>query len=509
VTPLPKPYLRDLFLRVLLALLGLYCLVYIARASFTLGHVRYFTLFDDAMISLRYARNLAFGEGLVWNPGERVEGITNPLWTLLMAPWQALLPPEWAALPVQLLSAGCLLLNTVQVYRLGMLLSPETRSVARGAALLTATYYSLNNWALLGMEVGLLALLLTTAVRLALERPQRLWLLYTLLVLGVWTRLDFLLPALLLAAVAARKPLGIVLLLVLGVLTPTLFRFLYYSDILPNTYYLKLTGYPLGLRLTRGLFVLGTFLWSVKLVPVLWPLVYGLRTGGAARLLCALFLAQCGYSAWVGGDAWEGWGANRYLSTAVSLLFVVLAQAIAAVAKNRRGWLIGLTALMVVLGNTRNGVRSLGRALLLVPPVYAHGGLGDNDNLVLTLRGLIVKDITQSDALVAVTTAGHGSFFMERRCLDALGKCDKVIARLPMHQAPPGTSPYTWFYPGHLKYDPVYTIETKKPDVIVEYSDSPGAAYQRLETSVGPLWLRTSSPKIQWDRVERHRSQSR
>lgn len=38
---------------------------------------------DDAFITYRYARNLARGEGLVFNPGERVEGYTNFLWTVL------------------------------------------------------------------------------------------------------------------------------------------------------------------------------------------------------------------------------------------------------------------------------------------------------------------------------------------------------------------------------------------------------------------------------------------
>lgn len=41
---------------------------------------------DDAYISFRYARNLADGLGLVWNAGEYVEGYTNFLWTLLLAP---------------------------------------------------------------------------------------------------------------------------------------------------------------------------------------------------------------------------------------------------------------------------------------------------------------------------------------------------------------------------------------------------------------------------------------
>src|SRR4051794_35154349 len=42
---------------------------------------------DDAYISFRYARNLADGFGLVFNPGEQVEGFSNLLWTLLLTPF--------------------------------------------------------------------------------------------------------------------------------------------------------------------------------------------------------------------------------------------------------------------------------------------------------------------------------------------------------------------------------------------------------------------------------------
>ena len=45
---------------------------------------------DDAYISFRYAHNLIHGHGLTFNPGERVEGYTNFLWTVLMAPFEAL-----------------------------------------------------------------------------------------------------------------------------------------------------------------------------------------------------------------------------------------------------------------------------------------------------------------------------------------------------------------------------------------------------------------------------------
>src|SRR4029077_13682341 len=64
----------------------LYASFFIYRTSFDVDGERYFSLFDDAMISMRYARNLAHGLGLVWNPGgARVEGYTDPLWVLFMS----------------------------------------------------------------------------------------------------------------------------------------------------------------------------------------------------------------------------------------------------------------------------------------------------------------------------------------------------------------------------------------------------------------------------------------
>src|SRR5262245_50848593 len=41
---------------------------------------------EDAYITFRYARNLASGNGLVYNPGEWVMGFSSPSWTL----WNAL-----------------------------------------------------------------------------------------------------------------------------------------------------------------------------------------------------------------------------------------------------------------------------------------------------------------------------------------------------------------------------------------------------------------------------------
>ena len=44
-----------------------------------------FYLYDDAFITFRYAANLAQGNGLVYNLGQRVQGTTSPLWALILA----------------------------------------------------------------------------------------------------------------------------------------------------------------------------------------------------------------------------------------------------------------------------------------------------------------------------------------------------------------------------------------------------------------------------------------
>src|SRR5580658_5521599 len=59
----------------------------IYRTSFVLQGRRIFCLFDDAMISMTYARNLVEGYGLNWaRRGAPVEGFSHPLWTALMVP---------------------------------------------------------------------------------------------------------------------------------------------------------------------------------------------------------------------------------------------------------------------------------------------------------------------------------------------------------------------------------------------------------------------------------------
>lgn len=67
-------------------------LIVIAALTFAARLVPGERTIDDAFITFRYARNLLSGHGFVYNPGERVQGTTTPLYTVLMAGEKALLP---------------------------------------------------------------------------------------------------------------------------------------------------------------------------------------------------------------------------------------------------------------------------------------------------------------------------------------------------------------------------------------------------------------------------------
>jgi hypothetical protein len=462
-----------------------YASAFIYRTSFVIDGERYFSLFDDAMVSMRYASNLAHGHGAVWNPGgERVEGYTNPLWVLTMAGAHLLpLPASKVSLVVQIAGAMALLLNLVVTARLTSRLTGGSRLAVGTALLLTASYLPLNNWGLQGLEVGPLALLVTASAWLAvdgLERgsvPRRL---YLLLGLGTLIRLDMLvaglavLGALVVADPAHRRRhilwgLGVLLLCLGG---QTMLRWWYYGDLLPNTYYLKMTGYPVGYRLSRGAIVLVKVLVRLAIgLSLLLPSLVLLRPDRRVGLLMALIAGQAAYSVYVGGDAWE-WagGSNRYLAIVMPILFVLVAVGIArAHARSDRprefAWAMAGSAVgtVVLLNLATND--SLRGVALLDPPM----AVADNAKKVATARFL--RAITRPTATVAVVWAGAEPYFMGRQTIDLLGKNDRVIARRPM-RLPPDTvsslTAYTFFLPGHLKWDYAYSIGQLRPDVVAE-----------------------------------------
>lgn len=132
-------------------------------ASLLIAHmwrVRSFTI-DDAYISFRYARNFSRGLGLVYNPGERIEGYTNFLWTVLLGVGLKLgIDPVGLA---KVMGAASALGTLWFVYRLGDRMRPYTNMPSIATWLLSSTIV-FSGYAVFGLETALFSLLVTAGV---------------------------------------------------------------------------------------------------------------------------------------------------------------------------------------------------------------------------------------------------------------------------------------------------------------------------------------------------------
>ncbi|MCX6639383.1 MAG: glycosyltransferase family 39 protein [bacterium] len=525
---MPKHGTAKLFFFSLILIYAVYAGVFIYNTSFVIDGQRCYSLFDDAMISMRYAQNLAHGDGLIWNPdGEKVEGFTNPLWVLFMTVFHLFpISPAKISLCIQISGALFLLVNLFLVRSISRNLFSGDEFYAHAAVFLTAFYLPLNNWALQGMEVSLLTLLISLVVYLMMRslKSKRFnpWI-YLILGIGIWVRMDMAVPYLivwlfLVISDRSSRPRHIgwgLSLFALSILSQTLFRWWYYGDLLPNTYYLKMTGYPLMLRWSRGAAVAWQFIKQINISIFLLPfLSLFFRRNRATILLISLFIGQMLYSIHVGGDAWEYWGgSNRYITIVMPLFFILLggwlwaaeewlAERLKTESNGSRLSLRMLSLLIILIAflkmNTVFSPTPSLKELFLQKPVLAV-----TDNREMVECGLRLKEYTTPQAKIAVVWAGAIPYFSDRPCIDMLGKNDRVIARQKAHLSD-GNDRYTAFYPGHMKWDYDYSIGQLKPDVITQFygvtaeeaEEYMGDEYRKVDLD-GFVWeLRKGSPEI-------------
>jgi len=218
---------------------------------------------DDPFISYRYAQNLVAGHGLVFNPGERVEGYTNFLWTMMLAGGIALgIDPVPLSKVAGILSE---LLTLAVVIGCGARISPSPWGPLAAALALIANR-SYITWGGGGLEAPLFGLLTVCAVCVFIRSDTR----WGLASAGVFSALAALTRpegALLPLAIAVvhvararrehggREAFRGALALAAGFLAVFLphfiWRLAYYGYPLPNTFYAKVGGNIAG-RLARG-----------------------------------------------------------------------------------------------------------------------------------------------------------------------------------------------------------------------------------------------------------------
>lgn len=236
---------------------ALFVVASLAIVAATVGHLAYYfpRTVDDLFISLRFAENLARGNGAVYNVGERVEGYSGALWMFLQALGFVLRID--GVVWTKVLGLVCLLATQLGLYRL----TRDVLGARPWIALVPCAAFALNsyaiNWSTLGLETPLnlaTIVLLPVAVHAYLSTPdtrRRVFACLAIVACGMarpesvlYLAVNAIAPVI--AAGSRDKARAVALQLVRGLwpaiavlLAMLLLRRGYYGEWVPNTYFVK------------------------------------------------------------------------------------------------------------------------------------------------------------------------------------------------------------------------------------------------------------------------------
>ncbi|HVU04450.1 MAG TPA: hypothetical protein VHE30_21985 [Polyangiaceae bacterium] len=483
---------------------------------------RFWGVADDVYISADFARTFLQGGGLRWFPeAPKVEGFSNPLWVAVLAVVHALPGFRETDLGLWLVAVNAaVLVALAHAYGRGLrralsLLSVENPTAGRVAlsVLVSASgCVVLCHCAAIGFETALATWFAFAAFvdALAVDGPVPVGRVGVLVGLAFWTRMDAVLPcaaAVVLVFLRGGGARGVARALsIASVMMAASFvaRFLYFGQWLPNTYYLKATGWPLRPRLEQGMFLAlaPVLLLALAVVP---GLVLVLRRSRAVGRLAAIALLPYGltlfYSVHNGGDLVAAFGLDRF--TAMGTPFLVFGLSIVALAlpAGRVSAFVGSAVAMVVAaGPALDGLRTF---------LDPRGG-APRDTLVeaFAYQGELIRDFARSGARVAVCAAGATVYFSHAGGVDLLGKIEPLVAREPVRERVPPDARCWRGFPGagHNKEDTPLVFAERHPEISVVVP--PGRAlgdYERFTYRGVPFYARRGTSFVDWSRVSRAR----
>ncbi len=433
------------------------CVVTLVAMAWTLG----VGLVDDSYIFLRYARNFAQGNGAVFNVGERVEGFSSPLWTLMLGTAGMMLPRFETLAYVLGLACG---IGIVIVLLFGV--RRWAPSLGRGELFVlgmgTATCPILVFWSASGMDTALFVLLITAALVSLTRDSEKTGLskrTTLLLILATLARMEAVLLVGLAAFVFAAQRRSVRALWGYGLSVGALLliRYSYYGSWVPNTYHAKVT-FGLAQRLSNGLSYGWPALWAnVLLVAALACAVLLVGRRRSARTAPTVWLAAgwvvvwCAYVVYVGGD---NFALFRFLLPLIPALFLLAAMGWSSVrvrlsARRRYAVLVGVALIL--------GISHVRTFLAQAEGYYGDAKLAQSWKTV----GEWLERETPPDTVIATIVPGALGYFGCRPTIDMLGLTDGRVSREGQVFAGGGH--------GHARYHTDYIFE-RSPDLVLYHS---------------------------------------
>ena len=480
-------------------------------AAVLVGHARLFDFVtDDAYISFRYARNLALHGQLVFNLGERVEGYTNFLWTVVLA-----LGIKLGLGPVALsrfLGVALGIATLAVVVRMSLRLAGETRSRWHLVApLLLAATGAYACWCSGGLETQLFTFLATLGFDLVLGEVAlgRGFASAAVLAFAAMTRPEgamfFALVSLFRLVTNLRRERRLLPRkhelawagLFVGLFTPYfLWRWHYYGWPFPNTFYVKSSGAAGTWKL--GAYYLRRFCEDYGVHFLLLVVLFGRAARDDTRrrdlrLLAAIVcLAFAAYVVKVGGDFM---GLYRFILPVLPLGAVVLAESsrrLYAMLSPRLGaWVPGIALGLVGLGFVAGSAHTSHEALTFV-------GADNGIDMPAYLKHYAEERIPvgqwlgrygRPDDLATFGGAGVIPYYSEIPGFDVFGLVDATIAHDPRMTVSNR--------PGHQKWGSDEYMLSRRPTLITHrYCIGSSCSVENGFPPSGYEWVRaiTSEP---------------
>lgn len=417
---------------------------------------------DDAFTSFRYAQNLVDGHGLVYNPGERVEGYTNFLWTLIITCFmKAGFQPEGLSQVLGVISG---VIGIVLTFLVSSKIAPKDKFLNLLACLFLAANTCYAVWAIAGLETTFFtALILGGATRyiFELQNKERIPLSSVIFGIASLTRPEGLLffgvtlihqITLLLLKKGSPKNIFLSIGLFSSIFLPYyIWRYAYYGWPFPNTFYAKVgTGTD---QYLRGFKYIKTFLfqfsgWIFLTIPLLIR-----RINTYSSYLLTITLSYLLYVIYIGGD---GLSAYRFLVPVLPFLYLLFQEGLVSLCEffsRKKGLVIVLTTIAIGFPWTLKN-SFFDTTATELNPVNLEAKYVE----VYTMVGKWLAKNASFDESVALIPAGAIPYYSKLRTIDMLGLNDLYIGHMEMKGMGKGIA-------GHEKGDGKYIL-SRKPTYI-------------------------------------------
>ncbi|MBN1552789.1 glycosyltransferase family 39 protein [bacterium] len=397
---------------------------------------------DDAFISFRYARNMAYGNGLRFNPGQNppVEGYTNFLWTVLMTlPFCLNIDPILFSKITGMIAGISLIWLTWVI----------TRKItgSNGFALLAGFLLSLNVtfclWSVSGMETTLFSSLILVIVFMMIHiRTPRVsgFVAAAGSLLCILTRPEGILIVIALVVVASvhnnftkTRHSFLTSYILCFTLIFTIYagwKWLYFGSLIPNTFYAKVS-LNYAQRMESGyLYLKGWFLhWA-------WPLVILASVSPLQKknrhVIFVLYIftaTMLSYILFVGGDFMHY---HRFMVPVMGPLIILTAVSIQKFTDDCFSRITLIRKLLYVIIAM---LCAFGYASSHLYAHYTHFKNFDPSDPLQetrhrdTILAYYLKKTFPENSTLAIFNIGRIPYYTNYKTIDTLGLTDPVIAR--------------------------------------------------------------------------------